>query len=261
MKKPIKKQKADNIDFVNVWENIEQVVSKTELDNLIDKSVSDIRKQTRGKRAGFGWSGGKDSIALQVVCEAAGIDLCVLGMSSKLEYKAFLEWVSENKPAGLWIWDSGLGDEFLLKSPHMVFPTESKHLARWYAIQQHVAQAKFFEQEKLDILILGRRGQDGNYTGGRGKNIYTNRQGVTRFSPIVDWRHEHCMAAVHYYKGGNLPPFYQYANGWVYGSGAWPAKMPRESKEQCWAELREVEPDTFSRLAPHFIEAQRAING
>ncbi len=63
-----KKQTSRNEDFVKVWNNIEQLVSFEEAERLVASAVSDIRQKTDGKNVAYAWSGGKDSLALQVVC-------------------------------------------------------------------------------------------------------------------------------------------------------------------------------------------------
>lgn len=59
-----KKQTSSNDDFVKAWNEIESLVSLQEAQALVDHAVADIRKQTAGKRAGYAWSGGKDSICM-----------------------------------------------------------------------------------------------------------------------------------------------------------------------------------------------------
>ena len=202
-----KKQTSSNDDFVKAWNEIESLVSREEAQALVDHAVADIRKQTAGKRAGYAWSGGKDSLALQYVCEKAGITDCVIGIASKLEYPQFLAWIKENSPKGLAVWDNAKLDlQWLSKHQDMLFPTDSRKAAQWFHIIQHRAQAWFFKEKHLEVICLGRRTQDGNYTGGKGQNCYTDRNGVTRLSPIADWKHEEVLAVIHYFMGRNMPP-------------------------------------------------------
>lgn len=93
-----KKQSSRNEDFVNAWNNIEQLVSHEEAERLVASAVSDIREKTAGKRVAYAWSGGKDSLALQVVCERAGINQCVLCTASKIEYPGFVDWCKTHAP-------------------------------------------------------------------------------------------------------------------------------------------------------------------
>lgn len=206
-----KKQSSRNEDFVNAWNNIEQLVSREEAERLVASAVSDIREKTAGKRVAYAWSGGKDSLALQVVCERAGINQCVLCTASKIEYPGFVDWCKAHAPKGLTIVDNTKLDiKWVSERPEYLFPSDSKYAASWFHHLQHRGQAIYFKEHQLDIICLGRRIQDGNYTGGKGKNIYTDSKGVTRFSPISHWKHEEVLAVIHYFLGHQLPPHIRY---------------------------------------------------
>ena len=153
-----KKQTSSNDDFVKAWNEIESLVSREEAQSLVDHAVADIRKQTAGKRAGYAWSGGKDSLALQYVCEKAGITDCVIGIASKLEYPQFLSWIKENSPKGLAVWDNAKLDlQWLAKHQDMLFPTDSRKAAQWFHIIQHRAQAWFFKDRRQGSELLHRQ--------------------------------------------------------------------------------------------------------
>ena len=92
-----KKQRVKNSDWIEAFTEIEQVVSRKELDKLVDKIVEEVKKKTKGKNAAYAWSGGKDSLVLGEICRMAGIAPCVLAICD-LEYKAFIEWVDAHKP-------------------------------------------------------------------------------------------------------------------------------------------------------------------
>lgn len=202
-----KKQTSRNEDFVKVWNNIEQLVSFEEAERLVASAVSDIKQKTAGKNVAYAWSGGKDSLALQVVCERAGINKCVLCTASKIEYPGFVDWCKAHAPKGLTIIDNPkLNIEWVAKHPEMLFPQQSKYAAQWFHHLQHRGQAIYFKEQHLDVIILGRRLQDGNYTGGKGQNIYTDAKGVTRLSPIAHWKHEEVLAVIHYFLHRQIPP-------------------------------------------------------
>lgn len=263
-----KKQCARNEDFVNAWENIEQLVSREEAEALVASAVSDILEKTKGKRAGYAWSGGKDSLALQYVCEKAGIKRCVIGLATDLEYVSFLNWIERHAPSGLVRWNNEkLTLGWLAKHPEMLFPSRSAESAKWFSLIQHRAQAWFFKKYNLDIICLGRRLQDGNYTGGAGQNIYTDRKGVTRFSPIAHWKHEQVLAVVHYFMNRNIPPIYDMPNGWIVGTGVWPARPAHQFledlKQDRWAEWEEmytIAPQVVHGAALYFKSAKEYLN-
>lgn len=96
-----RKQVAKNEHFAKAWQNIEQLVSRDEAQALVASTVNDIKLKTAGKTVAYAWSGGKDSLALQYVCEQAGIHRCVFCTSKALEYPAFLQWVYQYHPVGM----------------------------------------------------------------------------------------------------------------------------------------------------------------
>lgn len=263
-----KKQCARNEDFVNAWENIGQLVSREEAEALVASAVADIQEKTKGKRAGYAWSGGKDSLALQYVCERAGIKSCVIGLATDLEYASFLNWVERHAPVGLVRWNNEkLTLGWLAKHPDMLFPSRSADAARWFSLIQHRAQAWFFKERNLDVICLGRRLQDGNYTGGAGQNIYTDRKGVTRFSPIAHWKHEQVLAVIHYFMNRNIPPIYANPDGWIVGTGVWAARpahqyidSQRQNKAAEWEQLYNIAPNIVREAAAHIGSAQEFIN-
>lgn len=244
-----KKQSIKNDDWLEAIKTIEDAVKPEELEALVQKTVSDIREKIDGKKAAYAWSAGKDSIVLGKICEMAGVHDCVLVVCD-LEYPAFVSWVDENKPEGLEIINTKQDIEWLKKHPDMLFPKDSKAAAQWFHIVQHRGQAKYYKEHELDMIMLGRRRADGNYVG-RGSNIYTNAQGVTRFSPLADWTHEQVLAFIHYYDLP-LPPIYGWKNGYLCGTHPWPARQWTGSAENGWAEVYEIDPDIVVKASDHF---------
>ena len=217
-----RKQRIKNSEWLNAMENIESLVSKKDLESLVKKTVADIKRKTKGKKAAFAWSAGKDSLVLGQICHMAGINACVLVVCN-LEYPAFLKWVEANKPPELEIINTGQDLRWLSNHPHMLFPQDSKTAAQWFHIVQHRGQARYYKDHELDVLLLGRRRADGNYVG-KGENIYTNGQGVTRYSPLSEWSHEQVLAFIHYYNVA-LPPIYEWKNGYLCGTHPWAARQ------------------------------------
>jgi len=243
-----RKQAANQEQWLEALENISKVITKKQIDALVSITVRDIQNVTKGKKAAYCWSGGKDSIALEFVTRKAGVKEGVLVISKPLEYPAFLKWVEKNKPPGLEIVDRGLGLDWLAEHPKMLFPQDGKTAAKWFKLIQHKGQAQYFKKHGLDMLLLGRRTADGNYTGPKGKNIYTNTQGVTRYSPLAGWSHEQVFALFHYYKL-ELPPFYFWPNGFKVGTGVWPARQWTGSIENGWAEVYANDPGVIRGAA------------
>lgn len=252
-----RKQNARNEDFVWAWKHIESLVSRDEAEALVDTVVFQIKKVTGGKRVGYAWSGGKDSIALQYVCERAGIYRCVMGTSRALELRMFVEWVERNRPKGLEVFDVNIGYEWLVAHPEMLFPESSEILAKWYKLLHHSAQRWFVKKNNLDIICLGRRLLDGNYVG-RGSNIYTDRNGVTRYSPLSDWSHEQVLAVIHYFMNREVPPVYNLPEGWIKSTGVWP--MQCSGTEEGWSYYWQVDKTVVLEASRWFESAKRFIN-
>ena len=257
MKKVLgKKQRVSNQSWLDAMDHIEEYVSKKELDGLISKTVKSIKEVTKGKRAAYGWSGGKDSLVLQLLCQKAGIRDCALTVT-ELEYPEFMGWVKEHKPAGLSIINTGQDMEWLTKHEKMLFPQDSQTASRWFHIVQHRGQDRYYKEHGLDMMIIGRRKADGNYVGKEG-NIYTTNKGITRYSPMADWSHEEVLAAIHYYSI-ELPPIYGWPNGFTCGTHPWPARQWTGGVENGWKEIFEIDRKIVERAGKYFPSAKEFL--
>lgn len=219
--------------------SIESLVSLSRIKSLTEQTISEIRRTVGNKNAAYSWSGGKDSLVLGDVCEKAGIKQCFIVISN-LEYRAFLQWVADNMPDELEVVNTGQDLEWLAKNQHMLFPQNPETAGKWFHIVQHRGQAKYYKEHNLDVVLLGRRRGDGNYVGKNGQNIYTNAQGVTRYSPICDWTHEEILAYIHY-NNLPMPPFYSWKNGYYCGTHPWAARQWTGSIENGWKEVYDID--------------------
>ncbi len=255
--KPLgKKQTMSNDLWLEATANIEDIVSREELDLLTQITVQDIRQKTKGKNAAFAWSGGKDSLVLERLCYMAGIEECVL-VISELEYRAFLQWVTDHMPPKLEVVNTGQNLEWLSAHQQMLFPQDSKTAAQWFHIVQHRGQAQYCKRRDCDMLILGRRKADGNYVGNQ-TNIYTDGHGITRYSPLAHWKHEAVLAFIHYYQIP-LPPFYEWPNGYFCGTHSWPARQWTGSIENGWKEVFSIDPNIVYEAAGRIESARRFL--
>ncbi|MDD3337189.1 MAG: phosphoadenosine phosphosulfate reductase family protein [Eubacteriales bacterium] len=257
--KPLgRKQNIKNEEWLEAVANIESSVSRTDLLALEEETVLDIRAKTDGKKAAYAWSAGKDSIVLGHLCESAGIHECMIGVCN-LEYPAFISWIDENKPTACEIINTGQDLDWLSRHPDMLFPQSSEVAGQWFHIVQHAAQARYFKAHDLGALILGRRRADGNFVG-RGTNIYTDGRGVTRFSPLAGWKHEHILAYIHYH-ALPLPPIYEWPNGYLCGTHPWPARQWTGGIENGWREVYGIDPSIVISAAEKIESARRFLNG
>lgn len=251
-----RKQSIKNDDWIKTMEEIEKLMPREELDKLVADTVTEVKLQSTGKKAAYAWSGGKDSLVLGEICRMADITECMLAVCD-LEYPAFITWVQEHKPENLEIVNTGQNMEWLKKHPEMLFPTDCKKAARWFAIVQHRAQAKYYKAHELDMILLGRRRADGNYCG-KGSNIYTDGKGVTRYSPLAAWKHEAVLAYIHYY-GVPMPPLYDWNNGYLCGTHPWPARQWTGSEDGGWAEVCQIDPEIVREAAKVLPGAKKCI--
>ena len=256
-----RKQSITNEQWLETMANIKNLVPADEVKKFEKAAMADIKVKTKGKKAAYAYSGGKDSIVLSAICEKAGVSACMMGVSN-LEYPAFMTWVEENKPAQLEIINTGHDMAWLAKHQNMLFP-DSKKAARWFSIIQHNAQTQYFKKHSLEMLIVGRRKADGNYVG-KGGNTYANGKGVTYFSPLADWPHEMLLAYIAY-NNLPLPPIYGWANGYKCGTHPWPARQHTQNTENAWHEINSIDPTLIEVAIKHgivsAIEFREAQNG
>ena len=253
-----RKQSITNDAWLEAVATVESAVSEEALGELVAATIEDIKAKTAGKKAAYAWSAGKDSIVLGALCEAAGVTDSMIGVCD-LEYPAFAAWIEDNRPAGCEIVNTHQDLDWLAAHPEMLFPQDAAAAGRWFSIVQHRAQRIYSKAHGLDLIILGRRRADGNYVG-RGANIYTDRKGVTRFSPLADWGHEHVLAYLHYHQLP-LPPIYGWKNGYLCGTHPWPARQWTGSVENGWREVYDIDPSIVVGAAEKIGSARFFLKG
>ena len=231
------KQRTSHEDFVRIYQTCLELVSRDRLEALFARTVHEIKVWTSGAKTAFGWSGGKDSLALQLLCEAADVTECVFVMTN-LEFPEFLQWTTDHMPEGLTVKNNGWDLAWLAAHPSLLFPMTSPLAAKWYAGVQWRGQEEYFLENELDMLVVGRRRKDGNQIGLNGMS--ENKKGVVRFSPMRDWTHEEVFALLRY-RGVELPPIYDWPRSFRVGSGPWPARRYCESVEAGWHEVWTVD--------------------
>jgi len=249
-----RKQSLTNDEWLETVRNIRQIVSRDETDQAICKAVAEIREKASGKRVAYAWSGGKDSIVLDLLCRTAGIKDCLF-VHSNLEYPAFLAWCMEHMPEGCHTYNTGLDLNWLKNHPSMLFPKDSTHVYRWYRAVQQTGIRDYFRQHHLDMMIVGHRKADGNYTGVDG--ISTNHEGVTRYAPMADWPHELILATIAYYDLP-IPPIYGWKNGYRNGTHAWPCRLNISTPEEGYREVWEIDP-SIVREAAHVLDSAKTF--
>lgn len=251
---PRRKQQATHEEWVRALATVKQRVSYDEAVFLVERAAMRIRQRFAPYGLAYAWSGGKESQALRVVCDAAGIDECLLGICD-LEYPAFLAWATDHMPPSLEVVNTGQDLNWLAAHPTMLFPATANIAAKWFAAVQHTAQRRYFKGRKVQTLLLGRRRGDGNYVGRDGDWTY-EKDGVLRASPIHDWTNDELLAVLAWYDVP-LPPCYGWPRGFRVGTGPWPARQWTGGIMQGWAEVFEIDPSIVraaSRRVPSAAE-------
>ena len=144
-----RKQRITNEAWLEAVATVESAVSEAALGELVAATIEDIKAKTAGKKAAYAWSGGKDSIVLGKLCEAAGVTDSMIGVCD-LEYPAFAAWIESNKPTGCEVINTHQGLDWLAAHPEMLFPQSSAAAGRWYGkyrwnITDHKTKVNHFD--------------------------------------------------------------------------------------------------------------------
>lgn len=243
----MRKQSLQHEDFLKLKLYAKSLPYKY-IKKKVDIAVKRIRDFSENKKIAYAWSGGKDSLGLQVVCEEANVQNCVMGISD-LEYPEFLQWVTVNMPEGLTVINSKVDIEYIKKHPEMLFPQKAKDAAKWFKAVQHKVQNIYFKEQELDVIILGRRLEDGNFIG-RNKEYWYTSKNVTRLSPIYDWTHIDIFCAIYHYKKEE-PPFYRWERGYRCGTHSWAARQWCKDTNDGWREIYNIDPSIVYFASKH----------
>lgn len=247
-----RKKNIDNALWVETMNNIESIITPQEITDLEAETVEKIRKTTAGQNVAYAWSGGKDSIALGRLCEMAGIDRCLFA-HTQLEYPEFLGWCLSHLPAGCEVISQNIGLKWLSEHPGMLFPQDCRTTYRWYQIVQQAAIRTYFREHGLQMILVGHRTADGNYTGKDG--ISRNGAGVVRYAPIADWSHEQVLAYIHY-RDLAMPPIYGWENGYKCGTHCWPSRTHTKSIMDGFRQVYAIDPSIVKEAAEYLPDAQ-----
>jgi hypothetical protein len=259
------KSAYENDTVTRVWETIAERVTVDEAEAAVDAAVAEVRQVCAGQldQVVYGWSGGKDSLALQVVMGRAGVSRAVLGTIPHLEFRAYLDWVEDHRPDGLTVYSNTALNLPWLGQPENIrylFPRTSRDGYFWTLAGTRRAQIQYQQEHRPVLQIYGRRTMDGNVIGRDDYGISRTRQ-LTTYCPLRAWSHELTLAVVHY-AGLELPPVYSWPHGWTAGTGSWPGRRVG-TVEESWAETWEIEADRVREAAEYVpaAAAWMAVNG
>lgn len=257
MAKYILKSKYHNTqeDWLNVYNNIPYYISKEEIETKINETMENIKKIIKGKKVAYAWSGGKDSLVLQIIMEKLGINKGIAAISKELEYPSFLKFFNEHLPLGIEVKNMPIEFEYLKKHSELIFPVGSINSDKWDKMIHLKAQNNYVKDNNINILIMGRRKQDGNFVGKN--NIYSRKDGVTIYSPLADWKHEDILATLYYY-GIKLPSIYFMKDGFNLGTHNVFSRMGK--KEECLEEIYKHDKNIWEKLSIHFDFLKEFLN-
>lgn len=241
---------------------IDELVPVAELERLIDEAVTEVREVSKGKNVAWGWSAGKDSVALRYVLETAGVEWpSFITLTSGLEWPDFLDWVDDHEPDGLERIIVPLDYPWLRDHPHLLFPQDSRTNSQWLVRVQRKGWTQFAKTRKPDLICLGKRTQDGNNVGPKGSNMSTTKAGVTTWSPLAHWRHEHLIALFKYANLALPPVIYDNPRGFHVGTGPWAQRqgtsLDPNSPEYGWREVWDIDPSVVHQAAAERIPGAR----
>ena len=252
-----RKQSSKNADWLYAMENIERLISREEVNDFAEKAVADVRRESAGIKAAYAWSGGKDSIVLGDICEKAGIETGYFAYS-ELDYPEFVCWCMEHKPDGVIPINTGYDLEWLSRHQNLIF-AEGQLGQRWHIINQRGPFTDMFFDNGLDILVVGHRVIDGNVCGADG--YIRKKSGEVRYAPLANWPHEAILGYIHY-NHLSMPPIYDWKDGFVIGTHAWPEREFCKSVTQGYQEVYDIDRSIVENAAlvlssaRHFLERE-----
>lgn len=222
-----RKQQGVDADFAKVWADPFAYYSEAEVDTLAAATLEEMAKVispyvSRGPVV-YGWSGGKDSVALEILLSQLGEFVPVLGTIPALEWPRYMSFVTgPDAPPGLVHYANHAVTLATLAAPpgrRRLFPDDAQGGYWWTLNGTRRAQALACKQLAPSLFVMGRRTADGNVCPKDG----LSRSGelpVHVYQPIRSWPHEAILALIRRH-GRRLPETYAYPNAWTAGTGTW----------------------------------------
>lgn len=235
---------ADELKWWDVINNIEDYVTKEEVEEATSSALQKIRNIALNKNTAYVWSGGKDSLVISDICQKAGIENCRCFITN-LEFPTWLEFLKANAPTNCEFINVGFDLDFIVNHQELLF-AKGKQAQFWNRNVRQKAFKAYMQEKNLDVLILGHRLIDGNVCGKNGIRI--PKYGGMLYAPIYDWSHELLLAYMHYNKI-QLPFIYKWRRGFYSGTHLW---------AECddYQELYESDPNIVKKLATKIPSAK-----
>lgn len=249
---------ASNDAYKQIWENALNIVGSDRIKNISDIATKRIEgyKKEYGDELAYGWSGGKDSIVIEILCRKLGVKNGYFAHCN-LEYNFWLEYCLNNLKSNVKAINTEVGFDYIKNRPDMLFCYgQSKVASKWYKIVQINAQDLYIKREGCRNIILGRRKKDNNFCGKNG--VFVSKKKVN-LSPIFDWNHEDVFAFLEFNKI-ELPPIYLTKNGFMEGTHPWAARYFPKTEEEAWKEIYKIESKIVEDSSVYFDSAKRFLD-
>lgn len=247
-------KKADWDVVRSTWDHIQELVPEAHVQAKARATIETLRQLAQGHTVGVAWSGGKDSQALRTLVELSGIpaQYFQILVQPEFEFTAQEEFYAANRPAGCDVVRLDRGLEWVLAYPRRLFPNQPALYTAWSSPKWQ-AQHAWAAEHGVDLLLMGRRRQDGNNTGKAG--FLTSKTGVITYCGIRDWLHEEVFALLSYHNVPCAPCYHWKAGGqgFDYGTEPWPLWTDYETtRPQAWAQVIAIEPALESFANQYF---------
>lgn len=251
-----RKSTFDHSVVARVWENIEEHVTREEAAAAVEAAACETRQVVANlgvDRPVLGWSGGKDSQALRVVADHAGVPYAsMIGIVRAVEWPAMLDFIDQHAPPGCRVYSNDVITlDWLRDHPRYLFPQGAD--GQWWTLRgTRQAQHRYQADHAPDLWLFGRRRADNNWIAPAPYGIHTDRRGMRQYSPIRDWPHELVLAVCKFYETP-MAPVYAGPEGWLTGTGPWPGRRP---KGDPWANTWAIDPDVVRAAAAVLPQAR-----
>lgn len=220
-----RKKNNRQVDWLRAWDEAREVRDTARSEKLIQLALS--RLPDNLDECVYGWSGGKDTLALEIILNRTGkkIRCCHGTIGKQWEYPTFYDFCITHKPDNCIVYDFAITDEYLAAHPSLIFPENSKDVYKWYQMCNQAAFYGYAKDVHAEHILLGHRSIDGNITS-------SHKNG--KVFPIGDFSHEDlfCILACN---DVELPDIYFYPNGFYQGTHAWIMRTGgKKAMEEVW---------------------------
>jgi 3'-phosphoadenosine 5'-phosphosulfate sulfotransferase (PAPS reductase)/FAD synthetase len=258
MKKVLKTKLAkgnSNEQWETVYNHIFDYISEKEIQDFSKETLKEIKSTTKGKKVAFGWSAGKDSVVLASLCHLAGIERSVMALS-QLEFPVFERWAEEHRPPNCEFRYTKHDLEWLSKHQNRLFPESASGDNIWFQEIQRNTTKKYYAENELDMILLGRRTADGNHIPSK---VHEKKDGQVTYCPIRDWSHELLLGYIVYNKLP-MPPIYDWEDGWIYGTHTWAVRRMRPpSIMKSWESVYKIDKNIVIEASDYIESAKEFL--